>query len=191
MRPKRCETSKQATLDEQENADKQAPCRSFLFRYSMYDRSEYLVSRRFEALEDSSGPPSFNSVSKIHLGRFLSDLLCFLNRNKNVSRDFNLFNSSCSTAQRISSAGIALFTHSLAYTSSTSRTYIFTRFSRLHDLAFSSNSNMCLTPCSIAYLAVSLKGSESSTPFLFTSSNSSMQSLARMQWPSFLFTLKL
>ena len=52
---------------------------------------------------------------------------------------------------------------------------MFTRFSRLHDLVLSSNSNMCLTPCWRADQAVSLKGSEWSTPFLFTSSNSPMK----------------
>ena len=155
--------------------------------------SEYLVSKSFEASEESSGPPSFNSVWKMHLGRFLSELLCFLNRNNSVSSDFNFFNSFCSMTQTISSEGIALFTRNFAYTSSTSRTYIFTRFSRLHDFVLSSSviSNICLTPCWSAYLAVSPKGSESLTPFLFSSSNSPMQSSARMRWPSSLFTLKL
>ena len=91
------------------------------------------------------------------------------NRNNNIPRYFNPFNSSWSTAQStyVSLVGMALFTHRFAY--------MFTRFSRLHDLVLSSNSNKCLTPCWRADLAVSLKGSEWSTPFLFTSLNSPMK----------------
>ena len=193
------ETSKQATSVEHWNLARTSSSWSFLYKYSMYENSGNLVSKRFNASYDNVRPPSFNRIWNRAWGNSVNILLCFRNCNNKLLSSFilwhlsneSLFVKRCRFRTRtISSEAAEEFTHSFAYTSSKSNTYFVTTSSRLHSLASSLNSNMCVTPCCNAYFAVSLKCALR-TPFRFSSSSSSMQSWARMLWHSVLTTVKL
>ena len=161
---------------------------------TMHGILEYLLVKRINALEDSSGPPSFKTVWKITWGSCVMSAMNFLNKNNRVlsafwTFTFNSLKPDCFWTKSMSSDAAVLSAQSFKYTSCKSMTYFFTTSSRRRLSKQFPISNMCLTPCCKAYFVVLLQASLW-TSLCLTSSSCLAQRLERMRWPSLSSTVK-